>query len=421
VRPRILLVGVTALFAATAAAVFAQRMDVFVASRDHPAIAYSTAAVDNRVSRLNRQIREGSVRLSFDPVTGYLGAVLEALEVPVESQVTVFSQTSLQSSIISPKNPRAVYFNDAVAVGWVRGGNVLEVAVHDPRQGGVFYAIDQIASDTPQLTRSNNCLTCHLQWDTLGVPGFMVVTTEPLPADDKYTYASGFITDHRIPIADRWGSWYVTGKLGSVRHAGNRVRPTPGGKPFIRPPDLASLSTQFDTKGYPTNYSDVVALMVLEHQTRMMNHTTRVGWETRVAGAGAATDKRVAAAVTDLVDYMLFVDEAPLPAAVQGSSGFTEKFSALGPRDTKGRSLRALDLTRRLFRYPCSYLIYSEGFDALPAVAKDAVYARMWRILSGEERQRPYSTLSLADRRAIVEILRDTKKDLPGYFQTVTK
>jgi hypothetical protein len=420
-RPRKLLACATVLFGVMVAGVFAQRIDVFVASREHPAIAYSTGEVDNRVSRLNRQIQDGGVRLAFDSETGYLKGILDALAVPVESQVTVFSQASLQSKLINPKNPRAVYFNDAVAVGWVRGSAELEVAVQDPRQGAIFYSLNQAASDTPQLVRSTSCLTCHLAWETLGVPGFMVLSTEPMP-DDNYSYASGFTSDHRSPVSDRWASWYVTGKLGPVRHAGNRVRPEPAGRTFRRPPDLASLSTQFDTKGYPTNYSDVVALMTLEHQAHMMNLITRLGWEARVAGAGADASPRVADAVRQLVDYLLFVDEAPLPSAIQGSSGFAENFSALGPSDGKGRSLRQFDLTRRLFRYRCSYMIYSDAFDALPQPARDAVYAQMWRVLSGQERQKPYAALLLADRRAIVEILRETKKDLPpDFLQAITQ
>jgi hypothetical protein len=116
---------------------------------------------------------------------------------------------------------------------------------------------------------------------------------------------------------------------------------------------------------------------------------------------------------------MLFVDETPLAGKIEGTSGFTQKFSAEGPADARGRSLRQLDLERRLMRYPCSYMIYSQAFEALPAMAKDAVYRRMWEVLSGGDKQKPYDRLSLADRRAIVEILRDTKKDLPAYFQLV--
>jgi hypothetical protein len=126
---------------------------------------------------------------------------------------------------------------------------------------------------------------------------------------------------------------------------------------------------------------------------------------------------RVREAAVDLVNYLLFVDEAPLPGAVAGTSGFAERFAAAGPRDSKGRSLRDFDLEKRLFRYPASYMIYSPAFDALPAAAREAIYERMWEILSGRETHARYERLSAADRQAVVEILRDTRKDLPEYFR----
>jgi len=124
----------------------------------------------------------------------------------------------------------------------------------------------------------------------------------------------------------------------------------------------------------------------------------------------------------EVVDYLLFIDETRLTDRVRGASGFAERFSSIGPRDRKGRSLHELDLNRRLLKYPCSYLIYSPAFDALPPSAKDPIYKRLWEVLSGQEQDERYrSVLSLADRQAIAEILRDTKKDLPAYFQNVTK
>jgi hypothetical protein len=181
---------------------------------------------------------------------------------------------------------------------------------------------------------------------------------------------------------------------------------------------VESLASQFDAHGYLSPYSDIVALMTLEHQTRMTNLITRTGWEARLPGE---TEARVRDAARDLVDYLLFIDEVTLPGRARGPSGFAEKFSAEGPRDSKGRSLRQLDLQRRLMRYPCSYMIYSEAFDALPPAALDAVYRRMWEVLSGQEKENRYLRLSFADRQAIVEILRDTKKNLPAYFQPITR
>ena len=414
----------------TATAIVAQRPDAFDASRDHPAISYSKGPTATAVDALNTQLAAGGATFTFDSTSGYLRSVLDALKIPIDSQVLVFSQTSFQADLVSPKNPRALYFNDTVAVGWVRGADVLEVAARDPRQGTIFYTLSQKPGAKPTLQRDNTCLACHLTWETLGVPGLFVLTTFPM-SDDPNAYARGFVSDHRSPFGQRWGGYYVTGRapedhMGNVPVIYPRASPPPSGPP----PVLQSVEGKFDTKGFPTVNSDVAALMVLEHQTRMGNLISRVGWEARLAAAPAAPvaaapnaappkpqPDRVEAAATDLVDYLLFVDEEPLRTPTKGSSGFAATFSARGPRDSKGRSLFQLDLERRLLRHPCSYMIYTEAFDALPPAGKEAVYRRMWAVLSGAEMKAPYNKLAEADRRTIIEILKDTKQDLPGYFK----
>ena len=313
-----------------------------------------------------------------------------------------------------------------MAVGWVRDGDALEIATQDLRQGTVFYLLPQTPADQPRFTLTDNCLACHLSWDTLGVPGLQVLSVAPLSSDPT-AYATGFVSDHRSPLTERWGGWYVTGQVGSVAHMGN-VEVTDVDDPDAtrgqKPPQLDSLVGTFDLDGYPSEHSDVVALMVLEHQANMTNQITRVGWEARrVEFRESAPDDGGLDLVTDaavqLVDYMLFVDEPRLPTRVVGSSRFAEYFSAREPRDSRGRSLRELDLERRLFRYPCSYMIHTDAFDALPDLAKDAVYARLWSVLSGQEQDEVYVRLSRDDRQAIVEILRDTKPGLPSYFEDV--
>jgi hypothetical protein len=418
-----LVVAAVALLAGAMAGerLAAQRRDAFVASRDHPAIAYSREPASDAVARLNRRLEEGSAALTFDQTSGYLRSVLDALDISTRSQTLVFSQTSFQAPLIRMHNPRAVYFSDTAAVGWVRGGEVLEVAAQDPRQGVVFYALAQKASNAPRFERNDQCLACHLSWDTLGVPGLIVHSVHPLP--DEKSYVNGYTTIHGSPLEQRWGGWWVTGNHGGARHMGNiPVMPGDRGTKLAGPTrPLLSLEGLFDLKGYPTPYSDVVALLVLAHQTHMTNLLTRTGWEARLAAASPSPDAkaRVEEAARDLVDYMLFIDEAPLAGPVQGSSGFAEEFAARGPRDSQGRSLRELDLRRRLLRYRCSYMIYSPAFDALPPAARDAVYARLWAVLSGTESHQRYRRLTLAERRTIVSILRETKKDLPAYFRVV--
>jgi hypothetical protein len=408
-----------------------QRTDIFDTSREHPAIAYTTAPLNDAVAALNERLEQGSLRLAHEEQSGYLQSVLDALGIPIDTQSLVFSQTSAQAKWIRLDNPRAVYFNDTTAVGWVRGADVLELAAHDPRQGVVFYTLDQAASDSPRFKRDGTCLICHQVSETVGVPGYIILSTFQM-ADDPLAYAGGITVDHRSPLEQRWGGWYVTGSVGGVQHVGNIpvvVKAEELEKPPAPTPVLDSVQGLFDPRGYPTMHSDIVALMVFEHQAHMANLITRVGWEARVAVHGtsaaggessgspaAARLTRVTDAARDLVDYLLFVNEAELTGRLEGSSGFAARFSAEGPHDSKGRSLKQLDLAKRLMRYPCSYMIYTPAFDALPAVAKDAVYRRLWQILSGEEKAPRYAHLSAADRVAIVEILRETKKDLPDYF-----
>jgi hypothetical protein len=382
---------------------------------DHPAIRYSTAPLADAVSMLNRRLETGAAKLAYDRDKGYLPAVLEALQLPKESQLAVFSPTSFQAEKISAENPRALFFNDSVAVGWVRGG-LLEVAAQDPQLGPIFYHLDQRPTEQPRFERSAECLECHRTWETLAVPGLLVLST--FPPTTRNGYATGGVTDHRSPFERRWAGWYVTGRAGRTRHMGNKLVPTM--TDTSAPVTLDSLKGRIDLRGYPTPYSDIVALMVFEHQTHMTNLLTYLAWEARVAEFERRQTAALSEIARDVVDYMLFVDEAPFAGRVEGTSGFAEVFSARGPRDSRGRSLRQLDLERRLMRYPCSYMIYAPAFEALPPAAKDAVYRRMWQVLSGEDRRPPYNNrLALPDRQAIVEILRDTKKDLPGYFQPV--
>ncbi len=405
------MTGALALAAATVPA--QGRPDIFQVPLSHPTIAYTTAPTADRISRLNKALAAGTIRLPFDPASGYLRGVLAATGVAVESQLLVFSQTSAQADHISFANPRAIYFDDDLAVGWVRGAEALEVAVHDPRQGAVFYTLAQRPTDTPQFRRDNGCLLCHAIFETHGVPGFQVLSTFPMANADAY--ASGVASDHGTPFPQRWGGWFVTGRSVPAQHLGNLpvVRPV-GSHAMPEAPVLASVQGQFDLAGFPTDTSDIVALLVLEHQARVANALTWLGWEARVAEPTPAGRDRVAYVAREVVDDMLLVGEVPLGQPVEGTSGFARRFVEKGRRDRQGRSLRDLDLQTRLFRYPCSYMIDSAAFAALPPEARLAVYARLREVLSGAEGSPRYADLAPATRQAIVEILRDTRDDLPA-------
>lgn len=390
-------------------ALVAQRRDAFVDSRNHPAIAYGTAPVSTPVTALNERLASGAAALAFDSATGYLQSVLRALDVPIESQVLVYSPTSFQAGKIHQQNPRAIYFNDTVSVAWVRGGDLLEITTQDPRQGTIFYSIGQVPSDRPQLGRQEHCVSCHLTWDTLGVPGLTVKTT--FPRKSAGDFLDGGPVDHRRPMHERWGGWFVTGTRVPARHKGN--------VPLIQPavldgpaPALARVDGHFDTAGYLRRTSDIVALLVLEHQAHAANMMTWLDWEARLGDASRVRD-----AAEALADYLLFVGEAPIEEPVEGNSGFAEVFAARGPRDARGRSLRDLKLDGRLMRYPLSYMIYTPMFDAITASARVQAVERISAVLTGRETSAKYAHLGAEDRQAILEILRDTKPDLASALR----
>ncbi|MEO8682738.1 MAG: hypothetical protein ABI665_27060 [Vicinamibacterales bacterium] len=398
----LLAIAATLLIANVAIAV-AQRPDAFTASRENAAIAYNTTPVNTIVEEVNRKLDAGTLKFTFDPTSGYLRSALEAFALPVESQLLVYTGTSLQAPKINMQNPRAVYFTDTLAMAWVRTGVVLEVEAQDPRQGSIYYTLDQSTAGTPHFSRQLSCLSCHLSWDTLAVPGPIILSTFPRKTDKDY--ANGFAVDHYRDLRERWGGWYVTGRKAPIHHLGNLPLFMPKGTDDSSPPPLkATVEGRFDLNGYPTPYSDVVALMVIEHQSHAANLITRLGWEARVGHADRVPD-----AIRDLVDYLFFVDEAKIPERIEGSSGYAEKFQALGPKDSQGRSLREFELNGRMMRYPLSYMIYSPAIDALPDEVKAALFRKLDQVLKGEDTSAKFAHLTPAIRQAIVEILRDTK------------
>ena len=353
---------------------------LFSADLDHAAIRYGLAPGSNAITEVSRRLTEGAVQLRFEGSSGYLRSVLAALDIPVESQMLVFTKTSLQRRFISPQNPRAVYFNDRAVVAWVPGEPFVEVAAADARQGVIFYTVDQQPDTAPYFTRRDSCLTCHLSYASLGVPGMIMRSVFPAPNGLPVRELGDYLTDHRSPFAERWGGWYVTGNAPSVVHMGNMVVADAAN------PTLKALAPAFDPADYLTPYSDIVALMVFEHQWHVTNLITRIGWEVRVGASARAID----AYANELADYLLFVDEPPLPGPLESTSGFAAKFATRGP-------LREFDLQHRLMRYSCSYMIYSDALAALPAVVRDAVYRRIARTASPE----------------VLRILRATKPGFP--------
>jgi hypothetical protein len=263
-------------------------------------------------------------------------------------------------------------------------------------------------------------LGCHYSAATLGVPGFFSRSVPTAANGRTLPWLGNATVSHATPLAERWGGWYVTGDVGANAHLGNALLQD-GRATELPPLDSAvpeDLRERF-AAGYLTPYSDAVAHLVFDHQLLMMNVLTRVGWDFRVALAEKRDLASLARTVDEAVEYLLFAGEVQLEP-VRGTSGFAEAFTKLGPHDGRGRSLRELKLDGRLMRYPLSYLIYSNAFDGLPAEARDALYRRLWEVLSSAAPGPRFAHLSAADRAAIVEILLATKPGLPAYFRPLT-
>ena len=414
-------------FAAGALAALAGLSSSYILPLENGAIQYAERPVDDPVARLQQKVSSGEVKLEFDETHGYLPSVLRALNVQLESQVLVFSKTSFQAPRISPRMPRALYFNDTTSVGFVRGGDVLELAAQDPRQGVIFYTLDQEESRRPRFERRDSCLQCHQSGGTLGVPGLFVSSVLPESSGMPLFQFGTRVVNQETPIEKRWGGWYVTGTHGKQIHRGNSIVPNKE-----RHEELAEIPGRFDEGAYLSPHSDIVALMVLEHQTHMTNLITRVGFEARMAvydseainkalgrpeeGLSESGVRRVNNATEELLEYMLFSKEASIGDKIEGNSGFAQAFAKAGPRDSKGRSLRDLDLTKRLFRYPCSYMIYSEAFDNMPEVVRERLYRRLKEVLRGGDAKPTFAHLTAEDRQAIFEVVTATKKNLPDWW-----
>lgn len=390
-------------------------------------IHYQTADTTDPVAKLAQRIAAGELELKWSDEHGWLPAILKTLDIPRSSQTLVFSKTSQQLRRIDPSRPRALYYSDDVYAGWVQNGDFVELAAVDPRLGAVFYTVDQRNSRRPIITRDRGqCLSCHATAKTQGVPGFLVRSVYPQKSGHPDFRLGTLPTDHTTPFVDRFGGWYVTGQHGSMRHRGNGLLTEDEANPIDREAgaNLNELPKRVRAAAYLEPTSDLVALLLLEHQTQMHNFVTRAAFSARQAlhyqqemnriferrsdYQSESTTRRIESVSADLVKYLLFTDEFKLTSAVKGSSRFAEQFVAAGVRDRQGRSLRDLDLKTRLLRYPCSYLIYSDSFQSLPQPVLDRVKLRMLSILQGEDRSKEFSHLSDKDRRNILEILRET-------------
>lgn len=401
---------------------------------------YWTAPLSDTCTTLDKALASGEMKLTLNDGKKMMEELLAALKVPVASQVLVFSKTSFQRDRIGAATPRALYFNDECYVGWVPGG-LVEFAGVDPQVGPVFYSLNAGRTDraVPRLDRADDCMNCHGAGMTNRVPGVMLRSVFPDSDGNMLLQAGTSLIDHTSPLSERWGGWYVTGKHGSAQHMGNvtAVQAKDGTVTLdkAKGANITSLEAFFDTSRYPRGDSDIVALMTLEHQVAMQSRLVEAAYDVRMAIrrqtdlrrelGEPATDEYVGSCLTvanshleKIMQCLLFCGEAAMPeGGVDGGTAFQDAFRENRRATAEGKSLKDFQLLNRLFKYRCSYLIYSRSWDGLPERFRGMLYRRLYDILTAKEPVKGYEHLGAGERRDILEILRDTKEGMPGYWK----
>ncbi len=406
---------------------------------DKPPVSYSDTPPNQAVTQLEARIAKGELSLTGDG-KAVLRELLGLLKVPEESQVLVYSKTSFQTDLIRPTNPRCLYFNENTYIGWVPGG-LMEVTVVDPKIGPVFYTFDPEGKkklEGKRFMRDEQCLNCHGGTYTNATPGVFIRSVHTTAEGGTWLHLGSRIIDHTSPLEERWGGWYVTGQHGNARHMGNMFSREEKGK-LIEDTEaganVSDLAKYFDTGLYPKKTSDIVALMTLEHQCVMQNTLTRADFQTRrtlhmqqslqrdldepvTAEPTGSTLRGFQSCARDVMDNLFFKGEAALPdGGIEGSEAFQTAFLAGAPKSKAGRSLREFQLLNRIFKYRCSYMVYSTTWQNLNAPFKKLLYDQLGLVLRGRDEEKRYAYLSNFERSEILKILADTLPDAPADWR----
>ncbi len=386
---------------------------------DRPPHEYHTRAPRDRFTRLIGDLESGRLNVDRSSEKAFVESLLCVLEIPASSQMLVFSTTSLQLRLITPANPRALYFNEEIYLGWVPGGRI-EVLSLDPELGAVFYIFDPPRNDLPvRVERSERCMNCHSGDDTGRVPG--VVVKSVISGERGGSLKSFRIEQagHQIPFAERFGGWYVTGDTRIASALGNTFGRYVDGTLTKVPMEPGRF---FDFARYPMATSDVLPQLVHEHQAGFVNRVVEAGYRARTylhADGAQLTEshgKLLDEQARIVVRYLLFADEASLTAGgLRGDLAFQTDFLKTRRAAPGGASLKDFDLRTRLFRHRCSYMIYSPIFTALPAAMKQRIYAQLSAALDPAHAPAEYAYLPPPEKQAIRAILRATVPDLAAW------
>jgi hypothetical protein len=394
---------------------------------DLPPQRYSDTQATDPIAKLTAEIASGSIKVDFSSSLDRLRYVLKLLEISEASQILVFSKTSKQNPLIQPENPRALYFNENTYVGYVPGGDI-EVISHDSHLGPVFYMIsNHTGSNEIGASRdTSDCLSCHGTSRTENVPGVLIRSVYPDNTGRPILTWGSFLTTHASPIHERWGGYYVTGHS-SLAHLGNRnYVDAPEPAKATPCPALLSLDKVIDTSRYLRPTSDIVALMVLEHQCQIQNQLhaasiqyQRLQWLRKSLNPDSTSDDPSTRQFLDhsaerIADLMLFEDEAPLGTdGIDGDPTFQRAFTSRFPKANDGRSLADFQLNARLFKYRASYMVYSKTFRELPNELKSAIFSHLKARLNQPPSPENHPDIHTSEREKILEILKETIPDWP--------
>jgi hypothetical protein len=304
----------------------------------------------------------------------------------------------------------------------------------------VFYTFDPhsaVTNKSSPFVRDADCLTCHATANVNNMPGVFARSIFPDETGEPLFHQGSELVDFRTPFDHRWGGWYVTGQHGTALHRGNVFASERGDElvvDFKKGANVTTLSNFFDTENYLGAGSDIVALMVFEHQIamhdtivqagfscrRMMDYQTKLQHDLKEPVTNEPTFDSVKSvfnsSARDVVDCLLFKDEATLPDGIKGSEDFQRAFKA-NAKSVKGAgSLKDFSLQGHLFENRCSYLIYSEAFLALPKLLKDRVYDALDKALRSERADQRYDYLTSDERARIVKILTATHPELAARW-----
>ena len=379
---------------------------------EKPPHNYWQRAPQDRFTKIKTALETGKLPLDRTSEKAFVVSLLKALDISPATQTLVYSTTSLQLSRISPRNPRAIYFNEDVYVGWVPRGQI-EIASIDPALGGIYYIFNVPRGPGPiRVERSTRCFNCHAEFENGRVPGLLVKSVVPGPGGGSLESFRGDITGHSVPFKDRFGGWHLTGKHGITEHLGNMVGTlSPAGlKKYANPP-----ARQFRWETYPVATSDVLAHLLHEHQVGFVNRAIKATYDTRAALVAGDAKAMLTKHASVLTRYLLFADEAKFPTGGIGGDALLKKdFAKRARKASNGLSLRDLDLNTRLFKHRCSYMIYSAAFAGLPPALKQLVFIKLRAALEDAKPNPDFAYLPPAEKKAIAQILTETVK---GFAQ----